>query len=131
MGKPEVVIAAAPMGHRFTRAKAACDAVGIAAQKFARRQKIVRQRGRLRRLRVRVRRHDGFQMVRRQVEQHRAQLRPRLRDPQQLPPRGHAVQRDGDVVAAARGVHFAGDVAPQASSSRPSMKKNRSSQEPS
>ncbi len=83
------------------------DARRVTRQKLARAQQIMRQRSRLRRLRMGMGRHHRVQMLPRQVEQHRAQRCRRLRHLEQFPPRRHAIQRDRDVVAAARGVHFA------------------------
>ena len=53
----------------------------------------------------------GFKMGAGDVDQHAAQLGQRGGQPQQLLARRHAVQRDRDVVAAARGVHLARNLA--------------------
>ena len=73
-------------------------------------QQVVRERGGLRGLRMSVRRHDGFEIPAGQIENGGTESGDRGSEAQQLAARGHAVQGDGDIVAAARGVHFAGDI---------------------
>jgi hypothetical protein len=86
-----VVIAAAP----------------IATQEFDSREKIVRQRSRLRGLRVRMRRHHRHHVRSCQLQQNTPDFRDRTHNGQDFAPGRHAVKRHGDVITTAGGVHLA------------------------
>ena len=104
-------MAQAPQRAPVHARKRALHTGRVARQEFRGRQQVVRQRGRLRRLRVGVGRHHRLQVPRRQIQQHGTQRRQGLAEFQQLEPRRHAEERDRDIVAAARRVHLAGQLA--------------------
>ena len=81
----------------------------VSPEEFDGRKQVVGQRRRLRRLRVRIGRHDGFDVRGSQIEQHLASRRCVLRDSQHFVPQAHPVLGQVNIVAAARGVHFAGN----------------------
>ena len=83
---------------------------GVALELLDHRQQVVRDRRRLRRLGVRVRRKDVVAVARREVEQHVAQPERPVGQRQHQLALPHPVHRHVDVVARARGVQPAGRV---------------------
>ena len=97
------VIAQAPSGLRLVRSNAPLS-------RGRSRQQVVRDRGRLRALRVRVHGQNGFGIPIGEVQQRLAQLEGGGHEAQNELALPHPVHRHVDVVAAAGGVQAAGDV---------------------
>ena len=104
------VIAHAPSGLTFVDSNAAREPRVVALELLDDRQQVVRDRRRLRRLRVRVRAVDRFGVALGQRDQRLAQVHRRFGEPGDRLPLTHPVHRHRQVVAAARGVQPAGDV---------------------
>ena len=104
------VIAHDPSGLRFVLRVRGLQTAHVALELLDDAEQIVRDRRRLRRLRVRVRGEQRGPVLRREIDQTGPELEHRLDQRAHELPLPHAIHRHVDVVAAAGGVESAGDV---------------------